>query len=110
MSSPLIAIAVFCAATVAACGPAPSRSVSYPPTRTVNVVDDYHGTKVADPYRWLEDLESKEVREWAAAQTKLFESIVRAHPSRAPLFERMNALGKVWDAVELRMRRSPSSM
>ena len=43
----------------------------YPVARTVNVVDDYHGTKVADPYRWLEDLESEEVRRWAAAQNAI---------------------------------------
>ena len=93
-----VAVAMVCGLTAAACSSAPSHSVTYPPTRTVDVVDDYHGTKVADPYRWLEDLDSKEVRDWAAAQTNLFESIVRAHPSRTPLFERMTNLGESWDA------------
>src|SRR5439155_19241946 len=32
----------------------------YPPARTVNQVDDFHGTKVADPYRWLEEENSPE--------------------------------------------------
>ena len=39
----------------------------YPATRKVDVVDNYFGTKVADPYRWLENLDSPEVREWAVA-------------------------------------------
>lgn len=48
---------------------APSTRPAFPPTRTVDIVNDFHGTKVKNPYQWLEDLESGEVREWAAAQT-----------------------------------------
>lgn len=39
-----------------------------PRTATVDVVDDLHGHRVADPYRWLEDLDADEVAEWVAAQ------------------------------------------
>lgn len=42
--------------------------MNYPYTKKVDVVDDYHGTKVADPYRWLEDPESPEVKEWLSKQ------------------------------------------
>jgi len=44
--------------------------VAYPETRTVGATDDYHGTEVADPYRWLEQdvRESAEVADWVAAQ------------------------------------------
>ena len=42
--------------------------VTYPLTRTVNQVDDYFGRKVSDPYRWLEDLDSEEVLDWAHSQ------------------------------------------
>ena len=44
----------------------------YPATRKVDVVDNYFGTKVADPYRWLEKLDSPEVREWAAIVDEVF--------------------------------------
>lgn len=36
-------------------------TISYPITRRVDTVDDYHGTKVPDPYRWLEDESAPDV-------------------------------------------------
>ena len=44
---------------------------TYPTARTVPQTDDYHGTKVADPYRWLEDLDSADTRAWIDAQNKV---------------------------------------
>ncbi|HSP63886.1 MAG TPA: prolyl oligopeptidase family serine peptidase, partial [Pyrinomonadaceae bacterium] len=45
--------------------------LSYPETKKGEVVDDYFGTKVADPYRWLEDDNAPEVAAWVAAENKV---------------------------------------
>ena len=47
------------------------RKPAYPVTRTVDQVDNYHGTDVEDPYRWLEDDNSEETKAWVAAQNRL---------------------------------------
>jgi len=51
---------------IAGCSQAPHNE--YPLTKTVDQVDDYHGTKVADPYRWLEDDNAADVAEWVKAE------------------------------------------
>lgn len=48
-----------------------SQPFSYPKTRKTNVVDNYHGTKIADPFRWLEEDTSTEVSNWVDEQNKL---------------------------------------
>ena len=52
---------------------AQEKNLVYPKTKTVEQVDDFHGTKVEDPYRWLEDdvRTSKDVADWVEAQNKL---------------------------------------
>ena len=58
----LLVLTLACSITVQA----GAKRFDYPETRRVDVVDDYHGTPVADPYRWLEDdvRSSDELREW----------------------------------------------
>ena len=48
-------------------------TLSYPETAVVEQVDDYHGTAVADPYRWLEDdvRENEDVKRWVDAQNEV---------------------------------------
>ena len=69
----------------------------YPAARSVDAVDDWHGTRVRDPYRWLEDLNSKEVRDWAAAQTALALPILRDNDVRPWVLSRVAELVKFWE-------------
>ncbi len=68
---------------------------TYPPTRTEDVVDVLHGAEVRDPYRWLEDAERDEVREWTARQNALTRSLLDAVPGRDRLAARLDALLEV---------------
>jgi len=67
---------------------------SYPPAHRDDVQDDYHGTTVADPYRWLEDPDSEQTREWVAAQNALTESFLAQVPGRDRIRRRLTEL---WD-------------
>ena len=50
--------------------------MKYPPARKADVVDDYQGTKVADPYRWLENADDPETAAWVEAENKLTASLL----------------------------------
>ncbi len=66
--------------------------IHYPATRQVAQVDDYHGTRVADPYRWLEDDRSPETAAWVAAQNQVTFGYLEQIPQRARLKERLTRL------------------
>jgi prolyl oligopeptidase len=66
----------------------------YPDTATSDQVDDYHGVKVPDPYRWLEDTGSAQTRDWITAQQTLTDEWLRHVPTRDALRERLRQL---WD-------------
>ncbi|MGH9869245.1 MAG: prolyl oligopeptidase family serine peptidase [Candidatus Polarisedimenticolia bacterium] len=67
---------------------------TYPPTEKGNQVDDYHGTKINDPYRWLEDPDSGPTRQWVEAQNKLTFAYLEQIPARRRIKERLT---KLWD-------------
>ena len=71
-----------------------SQPLAYPDARQDGVVDDYHGTKVADPYRWMEALDSEEVARWVAAENAVTEPYLAALPLRAHFNRRLTEL---WD-------------
>jgi prolyl oligopeptidase len=77
---------------VASAAKANSRDLQYPAAPKGGVVDDYHGTQVPDPYRWLEQLDSPETRTWVAAEAKLTDEYLRQIPSRAVLKQRLTTL------------------
>ncbi len=66
--------------------------LKYPETKKVDVVDDYFGTKVADPYRWLEDDNSEETAEWVSEQNKVTNDYLSKIPFRDKLKERFEKL------------------
>jgi prolyl oligopeptidase len=69
-----------------------SSPIVYPPSKKVEQVDDYHGIKVADPYRWLEDADSPETKAWVEAQNKVTFGFLESIPERARLRERLTQL------------------
>ncbi len=66
--------------------------LSYPVSRTTNVVDNYHGTEVTDSYRWLEDDSSAETKAWVEAQNQVTFGYLETLPLRTPLKSRLTAL------------------
>lgn len=66
--------------------------MAYPAARTVEHVDDYHGVKVADPYRWLEELDAPDTREWIAAENALTQNYLSKIQQRPQIHARMTEL------------------
>jgi prolyl oligopeptidase len=66
--------------------------VNYPLTRKDDQIDDYHGIKVADPYRWLEDDNSAETLAWVKAQNQVTFNFLEQIPYRAQLKQRLQEL------------------
>ncbi len=71
-----------------------AQTIRYPPARTADVVDDYHGTKVHDPYRWLEDPDSAETRRWIEQQNELTAAYLAQIPAREWTLQRLK---KLWN-------------
>ncbi len=74
--------------------PAGAQTLQYPAARKSDVVDDYHGTRVPDPYRWLEDPDSPESRAWIEAQNRLTAAYLADIPARGTIRERLT---KLWN-------------
>ena len=104
---------------IAACGggsPAgdAAAKLTYPDSRRSEQIDVYHGEKVPDPYRWLEDPASPETKAWVEAQNKLTFGFLEQIPQRAAIKERLTELwglrafrntGQAWRSVFLYSQR-----
>jgi len=84
------------AAALAAAGAcalgARAQALEYPPTPRKPVVDTYHGVRVTDDYRWLEDGNDPAVKAWDEAETRLARRFLDALPVHAQLVERLRKL------------------
>ncbi|MGH9833451.1 MAG: hypothetical protein ACREBD_14725, partial [Blastocatellia bacterium] len=69
-----------------------NKKFTYPQAKKVDQVDDYHGVKVADPYRWLEDPDAPDSRAWIEAQNKLTFGFLNRIPERAKIKDRLTKL------------------
>lgn len=70
------------------------QAFEYPVFPKSEVVDDYHGTLVADPWRWLEDPNSEQTNDWIRAQNELTMPYLQSLPGREKLRQRLTEL---WD-------------
>src|SRR5262245_20307814 len=87
----LLAICACLAATTAHAQQQQSRIV-YPPSKTITQIDDYFGRKIADPYRWMEDLNSADVTAWVKSQNEVTERYLAALPIRERFKSRLTEL------------------
>jgi len=83
---------------LAACGADSTRhgaaqpNLAYPAAERVAQVDDYYGTRVADPYRWLEQTSDTRVREWVGAENALAQPYLEGIPAREAIKKRLTEL------------------
>lgn len=72
--------------------PYPSIAVAYPTTDTQDVAEDYHGTPVTDPYRWLEDDNAEDTKAWVKAQNEATFGYLEQLPFRKQIADRLTEL------------------
>lgn len=71
-----------------------AQKLEYPKAKMIDQVDDLHGTKVHDPYRWMEDTGSDDTKAWIAAENELTDKFLSTIPERERLKERLT---EVWN-------------
>jgi prolyl oligopeptidase len=70
----------------------PDLPLDYPDTRRVEHTDDYFGTAVADPYRWMEDLEAPELAEWVESENRISVPFLEEMPDHTGIQDRLTEL------------------
>lgn len=76
---------------VVGCG---KHKIEYPSAKKVDTVDNYFGNEIADPYRWLENLDSDDTKKWVDEQVKVTEGYLSSIPYREKI---KNRLTELWD-------------
>ena len=66
--------------------------VTYPTSNATEVVDEVHGVKIPDPYRWLEDVDSAATKDWVVAQNKVTFDFLAKLPKRDLIKQRLTEL------------------
>src|ERR1043166_1981167 len=66
----------------------------YPQTHKVDQKDNYHGTEISDPYRWLENDTAGEVKAWVSEQNKVSENYFSQVPYRGDIQKRLT---EIWN-------------
>jgi prolyl oligopeptidase len=73
---------------------AQSGNLNYPKARKANVTDNYFGTRVQDPYRWMENDTSREVKNWVEAENKITQDYLSQIPYRKTIHDRLT---QIWN-------------
>lgn len=90
----ILAVPAMCFALFGAPLRAGEPSIKYPDAKKVEQIDEYHGVKVADPYRWLEEEHSDDTKAWIEAENKITFGYLETIPERGRIKDRLTAL---WD-------------
>lgn len=72
-----------------------AQTLNYPQTRTVDVSDYYFDTIIPDPYRWLENMKSEEVKDWLKKQSDFSDDYLKKIPGRDNLFKRVKEISEM---------------
>jgi len=94
LAAPIYALAALALATTGCrtSDMTPTTTVTYPQSQKTNQVDVYHGVEVADPYRWLEDDNASQTKEWVEAQNAVTFGYLETIPERDAIRERLTTL------------------
>src|SRR6476620_3811173 len=95
ISTPVNASLVSAMVLIAAALPAQTTAnspLTYPAAAPGTQVDDYHGTSIADPYRWLEDVDAPATKSWVEAENLLTDSFLATIPERTAIRNRLTQL------------------
>ncbi len=90
-----LALALIAAMAMSSCSTPPQAPrLTYPAAKKVAQVDEFFGTKVADPYRWLEDADAPDTRAWIDAENKVTAAYLAGIPERARIKARLE---EIWN-------------